>query len=297
MPDRCPAQRNTCQSCVEEVASRQWGNITSAQLQRCGLSRSAISRAAKGRRLIEVLYGVYVVGHRSPAPEAFWAAVLLSYGDNSVLTGRVAIALHGLGPAPGEATVAVPKQARRQLGVRPHCSIPFERDEVVIRRGLRTTSIERTLLDLAAIEEAVERLVAEAVAKRLTSMAKLRAYVERRSGARGVRRLRRCIEGNQMRSRVEKEFARWLADRGFEPPSFNEPFGPFTLDAVWPAASLVVEIDTYETHGTRHSFEEDRRRDAYTASHGLRTIRVTPARWRGAGERLARDLRRALSHD
>jgi very-short-patch-repair endonuclease len=81
---------------------------------------------------------------------------------------------------------------------------------------------------------------------------------------------------------------------GFEPPRFNEPFGPFTLDAVWPTAGLIVEIDTYETHGTRHSFEADRRRDAYTASHGLRTIRVTPARWRDDGRRLARDLRRAL---
>jgi very-short-patch-repair endonuclease len=296
MADGCPAGRNICQACVEEVASRQWGNLTSAQLQRCGLSRSAISRATKAKRLVEVLYGVYSVGHRSPAPEAFWQAVLLAYGDDSVLSRWVSIALHGLGPASGAATVAVPGQARRQRGVIPHSSMPFERGEVVIRKGLRTTSIERTLLVLAAIGEPVERLVAGAVAKRLTSIAKLQAYVERRSGARGVRGLRRCIEGRQTRSLVEKEFARWLDDRGFEPPRFNEPFGPFTLDAVWPTAGLIVEIDTYETHGTRHSFEADRRRDAYTASHGLRTIRVTPARWRDDGRRLARDLCRALSH-
>ena len=175
--------------------------------------------------------------------------------------------------------------------------MPFERDEVVIRRGLRTTSIERTLLDLAAIGEPIERLVAEAVAKRLTSMAKLQAYVERRSGARGVRRLRRCIEGRQTRSRVEEEFARWLDDRGFEAPSFNEPFGPFSLDAVWPAAGLVVEIDTYETHGTRQSFEADRERDAYVLERGLRTMPVTPRRWREDGNRLARQLRRQLAAD
>ena len=129
--------------------------------------------------------------------------------------------------------------------------MPFERDEVVIRRGLRTTSIERTLLDLAAIGEPIERLVAEAIAKRLTSIAKLRAYVA--------------------------------------------PFGPYTLDAVWPAAGLVVEIDTYETHGTRHSFEADRERDGYLLSKGLRTRRVTPRQWRerpGALRRqLAADLR------
>jgi very-short-patch-repair endonuclease len=174
--------------------------------------------------------------------------------------------------------------------------MPFERDEVVIRRGLRTTSIERTLLDLAAIGEPIERLVAEATAKRLTSIAKLRAYVARRSGARGAR-LRRRIEGRQTRSRAEDEFAHWLASRGIKKPDFNDQYGPFTLDAIWPAAGLVVEIDTYETHGTRHSFEADRRRDAYLLGKGLRTIRVTPRRWREDGDRLERELRRQLAAD
>ena len=139
--------------------------------------------------------------------------------------------------------------------------MPFERDEVVIRRGLRTTSIERTLLDLAAIGEPIERLVAEATAKRLTSIAKLRAYVARRAGARGAARLRRCIEGRQTRSKVEEEFARWLQAQGIDPPQFNMPFGPYTLGAVWPERRLVVEVNTYETHGTRHSFEADRERE------------------------------------
>jgi very-short-patch-repair endonuclease len=116
------------------------------------------------------------------------------------------------------------------------------------------------------------------------------------SGARGSRTLRACVEGRQTRSKLEREFVRWLDKRGIERPACNEPFGPFTLDAVWPAARLVVEIDTYETHGTRHSFEADRRRDAYTAARGLRTIRVTPSRWRQDGDRLERDLRRALAH-
>jgi very-short-patch-repair endonuclease len=192
--------------------------------------------------------------------------------------------------------VAVPKQARRQRGVEPHCSMPFEGDEVVIRKGLRTTSVERTLLDLAAIGEPVERLVAEAVAKRRTSIAKLRAYLERRAGARGARRLRGCIEGRQTRSEAEREFVRWLEHRGIPVPHLNEPFGPYTLDGFWAEAKLVLEIDTFETHGTVHPFEADRRKDAYTASHGLRTIRVTPQRWRHDARRLEADIRRALAH-
>jgi hypothetical protein len=234
--------------------------------------------------------------HRSPAPEAFWAATLLAYGDESVLTRYASIALHGLGRPPKVVTVAVPKQARKQRGVQPHVSMPFDRDEVVIRKGLRTTSVERTLLDLVAIGEPVDKLVAEAVAKRLTSIAKLRAHVERRSGARGARRLRGCIEGRQTRSGVEKEFVRWLEDRGLPIPLLNEPFGPFTLDGLWPEPLLAREIDTFETHGTEYSLEDDRRRDAYTAARGLRTIRVTPKRWRLDADRLERDIRQALQH-
>jgi hypothetical protein len=296
MTDKCSALRNNRQSCAAVVANRQWGNITSPQLQRCGFSRSEISRATRAGLLVEVLHSVYSVGHRSPAPEAFWSAALLAYGDESALSRHASIALHGLGRPPKVVTVAVPKQARKQRGVQPHLSMPFERGEVVIRKGLRTASIERTLLDLAAIGEPVEKLVAEAVAKRLTSIAKLRAYVERRSGARGARRLRSCIEGRQTRSPVEKEFVHWLEDRGIPIPLLNEPFGPFTLDGLWTEPCVALEIDTFDTHGTEYSFEDDRRRDAYTTARGLRTIRVTPKRWRRDADRLERDIRRALKH-
>jgi hypothetical protein len=179
---------------------------------------------------------VYAVGHRSPAPEARWQAALLAFGDDSVLTRHTSSALHGLARPPGLVTIAVPRKARKQRGVEPHLSMPFDRDEVVIRKGLRTTSIERTLLDLAAIGEPVDKLVADATAKRLTSIAKLRAYVERRAGARGARRLRSCIEGKQTRSKVEKEFVRWLRDRSIPIPLLNEPFGPYTLDGLWSEA-------------------------------------------------------------
>jgi very-short-patch-repair endonuclease len=93
---------------------------------------------------------------------------------------------------------------------------------------------------------------------------------------------------------AETEFVRWLQDRAIPIPLLNEPFGPYTLDGLWSEARLALEIDTFETHGTEYSFEADRRRDVYTAARGLRTIRVTPKRWRHDADRLARDIRRAL---
>jgi Transcriptional regulator, AbiEi antitoxin len=201
-------------SCVAGWAAKQWGNVTTEQLHRCGVSPRTIRRWVEDGRLHPRHRGVYALGHRNPAPEARWSAALLACGDGSVLSRYVSIALHGVGRPPTTVTVAVPRRVRKQRGIEPHSSMPFERDEVVIRNGLSTTSIERTLLDLAAIGEPIERLVAEAVAKRLTSTERLRAYAARRAGARGAARLRRCIEGRQTRSKVEGEFARWLEAQG-----------------------------------------------------------------------------------
>src|SRR5438552_16098928 len=107
MPDEVLAHREERQPMRCGHRRRQWGNITHAQLRACGLSTAAIGRWADTGRLHPVLRGVYAVGHCSPAPEAFWAAALLAYGDDSVLTRHAALALHGLaeepphsGPAP-----------------------------------------------------------------------------------------------------------------------------------------------------------------------------------------------------
>ena len=45
----------------------------------------------------------------------------------------------------------------------------------------------------------------------------------------------------------------------------------------FPAHRLVIELDGYETHGTRRAFEQDRERDRKLQAAGYRVIRIT---WR-----------------
>src|SRR5947208_8267217 len=153
MGNEMPTPRELRSTCAAQRAAKQWGCVTTEELARCGVSSTTIGRWVSDGRLHRLLRGVFAVGHRSPAPEQRWPAALLSYGDDAVLTRYVALALHALGRPPTKVTVAVPRRARKQRGIEPHSSVPFERDEVVIRKGLRTTSVERTLLDLAAIGE------------------------------------------------------------------------------------------------------------------------------------------------
>ncbi|HYH59643.1 MAG TPA: DUF559 domain-containing protein [Thermoleophilaceae bacterium] len=49
------------------------------------------------------------------------------------------------------------------------------------------------------------------------------------------------------------------------------------VDASWPAAKLIVELDSWEFHRTRAAFERDRARDAKLVAAGHRVLRFT---WR-----------------
>jgi very-short-patch-repair endonuclease len=239
---------------------------------------------------------VYAVGHVSPAPEARWAAALLACGEGAALSHRTALALHGLTKPPDIIEVSLARKVRAHEALQVHFpSVPFQRGELMRAKGLLATSVPRTLLDMAAAGEPVDLLVADAVAQRLVSLATLRSYLERRAGARGSARLRWSIEGKQTRSGLERRFLRWLAERWFPPPEVNVKIGALTVDVYWPAAGLVVEIDTIGTHGTAYSFERDRKRDAYLAARGLRVIRVTEQRLLHDQDRLAHHLRRALA--
>jgi very-short-patch-repair endonuclease len=47
------------------------------------------------------------------------------------------------------------------------------------------------------------------------------------------------------------------------------------FDLAWPEYRLAVEVDGWETHGTREAFQDDRTRDARMLAIGWRTLRFT----------------------
>jgi very-short-patch-repair endonuclease len=67
------------------------------------------------------------------------------------------------------------------------------------------------------------------------------------------------------------------------------------VDALWPAARLIVELDSWEFHAHREAFETDRSRDADHLLADYRTIRITHRRLSEQTERLAAQIRALLS--
>ncbi|HYQ79692.1 MAG TPA: DUF559 domain-containing protein [Solirubrobacterales bacterium] len=69
------------------------------------------------------------------------------------------------------------------------------------------------------------------------------------------------IETDRTRSDLERSFLRLCRLYGLPRPEVNVPIRGMTVDFLWRDAWLVVETDSYATHGGTVAFEDDRERD------------------------------------
>lgn len=113
----------------------------------------------------------------------------------------------------------------------------------------------------------------------------------RNKGHRGAAPLARAIALYRpppfTRSKLELHFLALVAEAGLPRPvtGFNEV--GFELDVYWPELRFAVELDVFETHGTRRSFEEDRVRREDLKLAGVEMTQVT-------GPRLKREPEQVL---
>jgi very-short-patch-repair endonuclease len=76
----------------------------------------------------------------------------------------------------------------------------------------------------------------------------------------------------------------------------NTVVAGYRLDAYWPSARLVVEIDGFAFHSSAALFESDRRRDAELAAAGVRVMRVTWRQLEGEPHAVVARVAQALVH-
>ena len=244
---------------------------TRAQLLASGVSADAIDNDLKAGRYSSVHRGVYARGPLSPRGRL--VAALLAGGDDAALSHASSLVPYRLRTHVVTIDLALSRKRRDTDQLRFHL-LSLTDSEVTRRDGLRVTTIERTLFDIAATGADIRRLANEAIAKRLTSQQRLSEFAERHSGERGAPALRRVAGEPHTRSKLERRFLRFLRDNDLPQPLTNQPIGPYTADVYWPEYGLVVEVDE-DAH--RLTFEEDRARDRFYAGRGLRAMRVTEA--------------------
>jgi very-short-patch-repair endonuclease len=267
---------------IATLAASQHGVVARRQLATLGLSLDAIDHRVAMGRLHVVHRGVYAVGHRALTRDGRWMAATLAGGDGAVLSHRSAAALWGMRDgSPACADVTIPRSRRPRSGLVAR-RVDLRADEVTVHRGIPVTTPARTLLDLAAIldEHRLARAAERAEALRLTSPTSLEALAARYRGRPGVPALGRIapnVAATTTRSELERRFLTLLDAERLPRPLVNVPIEGAEADFAWPARRLVVELDGYETHGTRAAFERDRARDRALQAQGWRVIRIT---WR-----------------
>jgi hypothetical protein len=247
------------------------GLATRAGLLAAGLGEDAIDHRLRIGRYRRVHEDVYALGPLSMRGRL--AAALLAGGEEAALCYASALVPLRVMTKVVTIDVALPRKRREAEQLRFH-RLTLADDEVTRRDGLRITTIERTLFDIAATGADVRRLAHEAIAKKLTTQAKLKAFAERHRGERGAPAMRRVGGEPHTRGRHERKFLRFLVECELPPPISNHPIGPYSADFFWPQYNLVIEFDE-DGHKTELAFEQDRARDRYFVGLGLRVMRVT----------------------
>ncbi len=97
------------------------------------------------------------------------------------------------------------------------------------------------------------------------------------------------------RSDLESSFLRLCRRYRLPKPEVNVPIGRFTVDFLWRDQGLVVETDSYHTHGGYQAFLDDRERDNELATRGLEVLRFTDVQVDGEPAAVAAVVRARLA--
>jgi hypothetical protein len=163
------------------------------------------------------------------------------------------------------------------------------------------TSPARTLVDLAAVvaPRHLEQAFEEGLRSGVVSPEALREQVERSEGRRGVPLLRDLLGIDlskiaKTKSRLEGRSLRFCSEEGIPLPEINAWVGGYEVDMSWPGTNVVVELDSWEFHHDRASFERDRAKWADLTAKGYRVIVITHRRLTREGPEVATTLRSLL---
>lgn len=224
-------------------------------------------------------------------------AAVLAAGPGAVLSHRSAAALWGLRPtARARVDVTTGRVLRARPGIHPHRAV-LAPDEITLKDGIPTTTLARTLLDLAAVlrPDALERAMEQAEILRLTDVLSLDELLTRHPAARGAKALRRILavtdlDANITRSELEARFLSFLDAADLPRPNVNTIIEGMEVDFAWPEHRVIVELDGFAFHATRRAFEDDRARDRRLQACGWRVIRITWRQLHDEPQRLAAEL-------
>ena len=287
------------------------------QIAAIGLSKRGTRDRAKKGALHRIHHGVYsLVPEPLLSRSGRYMAAVLACGPGAALSHHAAGHHHGLLVSNrARIDVTVPTRSGRihRPGIRIHRSATLRPTDIQIVDGIPTTTVARTIFDLADIQSQrqLERLLDQAAINDVFDLIALDDQLTNNAGRRRVvAKLARALTehragstptdndfGEAMLALTRKlglpdpEVQQWL-DLGDGLPMIRPDF-------MWRDWRLIVETDSQKWHSSRQRFESDRERDQRSVAAGWTPLRIT---WRQLtrasgplGERLLSAVARAKS--
>jgi hypothetical protein len=292
-----PTQSGRYSAQIAALAVRQGGHITRSQLRDLGLSDDAIKHLVARRHLIRVFWGVYAVGHIPTASVARAHAPLLAVGERSALAGwSAANAYQHAARWVEPFTVITPLRAAPR-GVRTLHSNQLRTSDVRHIHGLRTVSPALAVLHVAPdlSQRRLIRLIDDfRINQRLTHEELARAARRFPWHAAALRAALHQLQPEPTRSIWEQDWPAYADFYDLPAYEMNVHVLTYRVDILFDG--LIVMLDGWHVHGSRHAFEHDREEMAeIMAATGLPVLRITHRQFHSQPERQADRIKKILA--
>ncbi len=269
------------------IAEKQFGLIARQQALRAGVSRAGVGRRLASQRWLQVLPRVYRLAGSPTSWEQSLKAATLWGGDRCAVSHETAASLHGLSLFSGRRIHLQSPRLLQRPNIAAHRTRSWD-SRVVLVKGIPTTSVTRTLVDLSASlpTKSLEKVLDEAIRRGMTDVARLKAELRRSGGnRRGTRGLRRLIQaresdGERTDSELEDKLLRLIRSRRLPSPvvHFNVVDDDQWLgevDFAYPQARIAIEVHGYGVHSLKRVWEDDQRRENELVRAGWKLLKAT----------------------
>ncbi|HUG08841.1 MAG TPA: DUF559 domain-containing protein [Acidimicrobiia bacterium] len=252
----------------------------------------------------EIHPGVYYLNVTPATWRTEILASVMAAGPDAVVSHRTAAQLHGLDGVYGrpiDITVPYRESPEPESVIMHRSRRPLD---ATVVDAIRVTTVERTSLDLAAMfgDMALERVVASALRKKLTTVEALDAHIGLRGGrgVAGTRRLRRVlavVAGDRSGSFAEVDLGQLIRLAPIATPiqqlQIRFPQGDNAYpDFSWPDRMRIVEVDGLEAHSTHEQLEHDLHRQNRLMQLGWEIRRFSARRVRREPQEVIEELTR-----
>lgn len=291
---------------IARIAARQHGIVSVRDLRQLGVSKFGVRHRIERGLLHRVHYGAWAVGYRTLTNERRWMAAVCASGPAAALSHESAARLWGVWRGSERATHVTTTRSKRGVrGVATHRSRRFAQADMTTRHGVQVTTLERTLVDLAARLTPLQlaNIMHEAEFHGLFDLVRLADAIERLRCGRRIRPLIAALNEHLSgsagtRSSLEDRFEALVRRSGMPTPLVNHRVetgeGPIEVDFLWPHAGLVVEVDG-PGHRRARTRREDHRRETALNAAGYEVLRITNTDLTGRCAQAIELVRKALA--